>query len=82
MAIPISAVRVARIAASVITSSPIPSSAMFLALLDVLKAESQRHVLASSGYFELGMFENGGDVFEKIEPEGKPRNDVLGPTRV
>ena len=72
MAILISAVRVARIAASVDTSSPIPCSAIFLALLGVLKADWQRHVLASSGYFELGMFDDAAMVLEKIEPEGNP----------
>jgi hypothetical protein len=43
-----------------------------------LKSSWQRHVLASSGYLELGMFDEGAQVLEEIEPEDKTRNEVLG----
>jgi hypothetical protein len=36
-----------------------------------------RHVLASSGYLELGMFEKAAQVLEEIEPEDKKRKEVL-----
>jgi lipopolysaccharide biosynthesis regulator YciM len=42
-----------------------------------LKADWQKHVLASSGYLELGMFDDAALVLEKIEPEDKTRNEVL-----
>ena len=45
---------------------------------DPLKADWQRHVLASSGYLELGMFDEAAQVLEEIGPEEKPRNEVLG----
>jgi hypothetical protein len=34
-------------------------------------------VLASSGYRELGMFEDAAQALEEIEPEDKTRNEVL-----
>jgi hypothetical protein len=43
-----------------------------------LKADWQRHVLASSGYLELGMFDAAALVLEEIAPEDKNRNEVLG----
>ena len=44
---------------------------------DPLKADWQRHVLASSGYLELGMFDDAALVLEEIAPEDKTRNEVL-----
>jgi hypothetical protein len=43
-----------------------------------LKSDWQRHVLASSGYLELGMFDDAAMVLEEIAPEDKNRNEVLG----
>ena len=43
-----------------------------------LKTDWQRHVLASSGYLELGMFDDAALALEEIEPEDKTRNEVLG----
>jgi hypothetical protein len=43
-----------------------------------LKSDWQKHVLASSGYLELGMFDDAALVLEEIEPEDKTRNEVLG----
>jgi Flp pilus assembly protein TadD len=43
-----------------------------------LKADWQRHVLASSGYLELGMLDDAANVLEEIAPEDKTRNEVLG----
>jgi Flp pilus assembly protein TadD len=43
-----------------------------------LKSDWQRHVLASSGYLELGMFDSAAMVLEEIAPEDKTRNEVLG----
>jgi tetratricopeptide (TPR) repeat protein len=43
-----------------------------------LKSDWQRHVLASSGYLELGMFDDAATVLEEIAPEDKTRNEVLG----
>ena len=43
-----------------------------------LKTDWQRHVLASSGYLELGMFDDAAQVLEEIAPEDKNRNEVLG----
>jgi hypothetical protein len=34
-------------------------------------------MLASSGYRELGMFEDAAQALEEIEPEDKTRNEVL-----
>jgi Flp pilus assembly protein TadD len=42
-----------------------------------LKASWQKQVLASSGYRELGMFEDAAHALEEIEPEDKTRNEVL-----
>ena len=43
-----------------------------------LKADWQTHVLASSGYLEVGMFDAAALVLEEIAPEDKTRNEVLG----
>jgi lipopolysaccharide biosynthesis regulator YciM len=43
-----------------------------------LKAAWQKHVLASRGYLELGMFNEAANAFEEIEPEDKTRKEVLG----
>jgi len=43
-----------------------------------VKTDWQRHVLASSGYLELGMFHEAAQVLEEIAPEDKNRNEVLG----
>jgi hypothetical protein len=43
---------------------------------DPLKTDWQRHVLASSRYLELGMFDAAALVLEEIAP--KDRNEVLG----
>jgi Flp pilus assembly protein TadD len=43
-----------------------------------LKPEWQRHVLASSGYLELGMLDDAALAREEIEPEDKIRNEVPG----
>ena len=43
-----------------------------------LKSDWQRHVLASSGYLELGMFDDAAMVLEEIAPEDKKRDEVLG----
>ena len=43
-----------------------------------LKTDWQRHVLASGGYLELGMFDDAAMVLEEIAPEDKTRNEVLG----
>ena len=45
---------------------------------DPLNSDWQRHVLASSGYLELGMFDDAALALEEIEPEDKTRNEVLG----
>ena len=45
---------------------------------DPLRTDWQRHVLASSGYLELGMFDDAAMVLEEIAPEDKTRNEVLG----
>jgi hypothetical protein len=55
---------------SAIVSSPIVS--------DFLKPDWQRHVLASSGYLELGMFNEAAQVLEEIAAEDKNRKEVLG----
>jgi hypothetical protein len=44
---------------------------------DSLKASWQRHVIAASGYLELGMFDAAAQVLEEIEPEDKTRKEVL-----
>ena len=43
-----------------------------------LKADWRTHVLASSGYLEMGMFDAAALVLEEIAPEDKNRNEVLG----
>ena len=43
-----------------------------------MKTDWQRHVLASSGYLELGMLDDAAMVLEEIAPEDKTRNEVLG----
>ena len=43
-----------------------------------MNSDWQRHVLASSGYLELGMLDDAALALEEIEPEDKTRNDVLG----
>jgi lipopolysaccharide biosynthesis regulator YciM len=43
-----------------------------------LKTDWQRHVLASSGYLGLEMFDDAAMVLEEIAPEDKTRNEVLG----
>jgi lipopolysaccharide biosynthesis regulator YciM len=45
---------------------------------DSLKTDWQRHVLASSGYLELGMFDAAALVLGEIASEDKNRNEVLG----
>jgi hypothetical protein len=45
---------------------------------NALKSDWQRHVLACSGYLELGMFDDAAMVLEEIAPEDKSRNEVLG----
>jgi lipopolysaccharide biosynthesis regulator YciM len=42
-----------------------------------LKSDWQKHVLASSGYLELGMFDDAAMVLEEIAAEDKTRNEVL-----
>jgi hypothetical protein len=39
-----------------------------------LSGDWQRHVLASSGYLELGMLDDAALALEEIEPEDKTRN--------
>jgi hypothetical protein len=43
-----------------------------------LKSDWQKHVLASSGYLELGMFDDAALALEEIAPEDKTRSEVLG----
>jgi hypothetical protein len=43
-----------------------------------LKTDWQRHVIASRGYLELGMFDDAAMVLEEIGPEDNTRTDVLG----
>jgi lipopolysaccharide biosynthesis regulator YciM len=43
-----------------------------------LSVDWQRHVLASTGYLELGMFDDAALALEEIKPEDKTRNEVLG----
>jgi tetratricopeptide (TPR) repeat protein len=42
-----------------------------------LKASWQKQVIASSGYRELGMFDDAANALEEIEPGDKSRNEVL-----
>jgi Flp pilus assembly protein TadD len=43
-----------------------------------MKSDWQKHVLASSGYVELGMLDDAALALEEIAPEDKHRNEVLG----
>ena len=43
-----------------------------------MNSDWQRHVLACSGYLELGMFDDAALVLEEIAPEDKNREEVLG----
>ena len=43
-----------------------------------MKTDWQRHVLACSGYLELGMFDDAALALEEIAPEDKNRTEVLG----
>jgi lipopolysaccharide biosynthesis regulator YciM len=43
-----------------------------------LRTDWQKHVLASSGYLELGMFDDAALVLEETAPEDKTRSEVLG----
>jgi Flp pilus assembly protein TadD len=43
-----------------------------------LKASWQKHVLASSGYLELGMLDDAAKVLDEIALEDKNRTEVLG----
>lgn len=38
----------------------------------------QKHVLAATGYRELGMFEEAARALEEVQPEDKARREVLG----
>ena len=42
-----------------------------------MKPDWQRHVFASSGYLELGMFDDAALALEEIAPEDKTRREVL-----
>ena len=50
----------------------------FLQAAPPLNSDWQRHVLASSGYLELGMLDDAALVLEEIEPEDKTRSEILG----
>jgi Flp pilus assembly protein TadD len=43
-----------------------------------MKFDWQKHVLASSGYVELGMLDDAALALEEIAPEDKTRREVLG----
>ena len=43
-----------------------------------MSGDWQRHVLASSGYLELGMLDDATLALEEIESEDKTRIEVLG----
>jgi Flp pilus assembly protein TadD len=43
-----------------------------------LSGDWQRHVLASTGYLELGMLDDAALALEEIEPKDKTRTEVLG----
>ena len=45
---------------------------------DPLKSDWQKHVLACSGYLELGMFDDAALALEEIAPEHRNRTEVLG----
>ena len=42
-----------------------------------MNSDWQRHVLASSGYLELGMLDDAALALEEINPEDKTRMEVL-----
>jgi lipopolysaccharide biosynthesis regulator YciM len=44
----------------------------------LMKSAWQKHVLASSGYRKLGMFDDAANVLEEIEPKDEIRKEVLG----
>ena len=50
----------------------------FLQEAPILRTDWQRHVLAWSGYLELGMLDDAAMVLEEIAPEDKTRSEVLG----
>ena len=43
-----------------------------------MNGDWQRHVLASSGYLELGRLDDAALALEETEPEDKTRTEVLG----
>jgi Flp pilus assembly protein TadD len=43
-----------------------------------VKSNWQRHVLAASGYRELGMFDDAARALEEVDPEDRARIEVLG----
>ena len=43
-----------------------------------LSGDWQIHVLVSSGYLELGMFDDAALILEEINPEDKTRSEILG----
>ena len=57
----------------------VATKALFSSIVsDPLKADWQRHVLASSGYLELGNVDDAALALEEIAPEDKTRTEVLG----
>ena len=44
---------------------------------DPLKSDWQRHVLACSGYLELGMFDSAAQVLGEIEPDDESATEPL-----
>ncbi len=42
-----------------------------------MKSDWQKQVLASSGYLELGMFEDAARTLDELSPEDKARKEVL-----
>ena len=50
----------------------------FLQEAPPLNSDWQRHVLASSGYLELGMLDDAAMVLEEITLAHKTRSEVLG----
>ena len=63
----------AGLTASSIQSTLLPSTGS-----NPLKPDWQRHVLASSGYLELGMIDDAALTLEEIAPEDRTRSEVLG----
>jgi hypothetical protein len=41
-----------------------------------LSGDWQIHVLVSSGYLELGMFDDAALILEEINPEDKTRSEI------